>query len=103
MCKLVNICGGGVRKLVDLNKALLGKWLWRFGLEEHRLHRCVLVAKYGLSGGGGVVIQFVGLMVVACGKVLWVFGIILSSMWDFGWGMVITPICGMIVDVVTLI
>ena len=52
VCSPVKDGGMGVRNLVVLNKALLGKWLWRFGLEEHRLWRCVLVAKYGLCTEG---------------------------------------------------
>uniref|UniRef100_A0A2N9IL89 Reverse transcriptase zinc-binding domain-containing protein n=1 Tax=Fagus sylvatica TaxID=28930 RepID=A0A2N9IL89_FAGSY len=44
--------GLGVRNLTLFNKALLGKWLWRFGLEEHHLWRRVLVAKYGVELGG---------------------------------------------------
>jgi hypothetical protein len=34
------------------NRALLGKWLWRFGREENHLWRRVIVAKYGIEGGG---------------------------------------------------
>jgi hypothetical protein len=43
--------GLGVRNLVLTNKALLGKWLWRFGLEESHLWRRVLVAKFGTEVG----------------------------------------------------
>jgi hypothetical protein len=52
VCSPVKDGGLGIRRLVDFNKALLGKWLWRFGMEDHRIWRCVLVAKYGLRIGG---------------------------------------------------
>ena len=39
--------GLGIRKLTTFNKALLGKWLWRFGIEENRLWRRVVVLKFG--------------------------------------------------------
>jgi hypothetical protein len=46
-------CGGlGVKSLTLFNKALLGKWLWRFGVEESHLWRRVIVAKYGMEWGG---------------------------------------------------
>ena len=37
------------------NEALLGKWLWGFGIEEDALWRQVIEMKYGcvLGGGGG--------------------------------------------------
>jgi hypothetical protein len=41
-----------LRDLVVFNKALLGKWLWRFGVEESKFWRCVLAAKYGEIGRG---------------------------------------------------
>ncbi|RVW16952.1 LINE-1 reverse transcriptase-like [Vitis vinifera] len=39
--------GLGLRKLVPLNKALLGKWVWRFANAKEEMWKCVLVAKYG--------------------------------------------------------
>ena len=44
--------GLGIRELTTFNKALLGKWLWRFGKEEDRLWRRVVVSKYGEEWGG---------------------------------------------------
>ncbi|KAJ9677832.1 hypothetical protein PVL29_022672 [Vitis rotundifolia] len=39
--------GLGLRKLVFLNKALLGKWVWRFAHAKEEMWKRVLVAKYG--------------------------------------------------------
>ncbi|RVW82343.1 putative ribonuclease H protein [Vitis vinifera] len=44
--------GLGLRKLIPLNKALLGKWIWRFACEKENLWKQVLVAKYGQEGFG---------------------------------------------------
>ena len=43
--------GLGVRKIITFNKALLGKWLWRFGVEETRLWRRVVALKFGEEWG----------------------------------------------------
>ena len=52
VCAPLEIGGLGVRKLTTFNKALLGKWLWRFGLEETRLWRRVVAFKFGEEWGG---------------------------------------------------
>ncbi|RVW95136.1 putative ribonuclease H protein [Vitis vinifera] len=39
--------GLGLRKLVHLNKALHGKWVWRFARAKEEMWKRVLVAKYG--------------------------------------------------------
>ncbi|KAL5563761.1 hypothetical protein UlMin_033508 [Ulmus minor] len=52
--------GGKGKSLVDWklvctpkeNKALLGKWLWRFPLEQHTLWAAVIRSKYGLNREG---------------------------------------------------
>ena len=43
----------GVRKLTTFNKPLLGKWLWRFGVEKTRLWRRVITLKFGEEWGDG--------------------------------------------------
>uniref|UniRef100_A0A2N9J5R7 Reverse transcriptase domain-containing protein n=1 Tax=Fagus sylvatica TaxID=28930 RepID=A0A2N9J5R7_FAGSY len=52
VCQPIHSGGLGIRNLRMFNKALLGKWLWRFGNEREALWRQVIVAKYGISHGG---------------------------------------------------
>ena len=47
MCAPIANGGLGIRKITTFNKALLGKWLWRFGNEETRLWRRVVARKFG--------------------------------------------------------
>ena len=54
VCSPIVNGGLGIRLLTPFNWALLDKWLWRFGREETHLWRRVLVAKYGLEGGGWI-------------------------------------------------
>lgn len=42
------------------NKALLGKWIWTFGMEETALWR-VVVDKYGIMDGGSSIKNIVTL------------------------------------------
>ena len=52
VCSPINYGGLGVRKIAVFNKALLGKWLWRFCIEESKLWRRVIATKYGVNSGG---------------------------------------------------
>ena len=42
----------GIRKVRLFNEALLGKWLWRFGMARAALWRQVIGGKYGCEWGG---------------------------------------------------
>ena len=44
--------GLGIRRMGLLNKALLGKWIWRFAVEKDVLWKKVIGVKHGLEGCG---------------------------------------------------
>ena len=44
--------GLGIRRMGSLNKALLGKWIWRFAVEKEVLWKKVIGVKHGLEDGG---------------------------------------------------
>ena len=44
--------GLGIRKIDLLNKALMGKWIWRFAFEKDILWKKVIGVKYGQEGFG---------------------------------------------------
>ena len=52
MCADKEKGGLGLRKLACLNKALLGKWIWRFARAKEDLWKKVLEAKYGQEDFG---------------------------------------------------
>ena len=80
----------GIRKLTTFNKALLGKWLWRFGIEENRFWRRVVALKFGEEWGGWTSKLGRGVfMVVVCGEVSGWTGKFLTKMSiiSLGWGI----------------
>lgn len=52
VCGLVSQGGLGIWTVKLMNKALLGKWLWRFNSEKLHLWHKVIVAKYGVTDMG---------------------------------------------------
>ena len=52
VCSPISSGGLGIRNIRLFNEALLGKWLWRFGIEEDALWRQVIEMKYGCVWGG---------------------------------------------------
>ena len=52
VCNHIASGGLGIRKVRLFNEALLGKWLWRFGMEKVALWRQVIEVKYGCEWGG---------------------------------------------------
>jgi hypothetical protein len=46
--------------LIQFNRALLGKWMWRFAKEREVLWRSVIEVKYGSLRGGWCSSEVVG-------------------------------------------
>jgi hypothetical protein len=53
ICDSIRYGGLGIRNVVGFNKALLGKWLWRYAMEREALWLKVIDAKYGSMWGVG--------------------------------------------------
>ena len=47
VCTDKNKGGLGLRKIVMLNRALLGKWIWKYAYEKDNLWKQVITTKYG--------------------------------------------------------
>ena len=52
VCQSKEKGGLGIRNLTNFNRALLGKWCWRFSTEDNSMWRGVIILKYGLEEGG---------------------------------------------------
>jgi hypothetical protein len=79
------------------NKALLGKWLQRFGQEEHSLWRQVIESKYGLKRGGWCSEEARGPS--AFGGILERVGVLFPTSFPTRLEMVLTLVSGMMYGV----
>jgi hypothetical protein len=52
ICSPIKAGGLGVCNVINFNRALLGKWIWRFSQERNALWRSVIEVKYGSMRGG---------------------------------------------------
>ena len=69
VCAPISSGGLGIRKIRLFNIALLGKQLWRFGIEMDALWRQVIELKYGCLWGNSVPDLSMVLMVLVYGRV----------------------------------
>jgi hypothetical protein len=60
VCMSISMGELGVRNLLRFNHALLGKWLWCYGLDRKAWWRVVVDSKYGSSWGGWCSSELVG-------------------------------------------
>ena len=52
ICEPIPSGGLGIKNMQSFNQSLLGKWLWRYGMDRESLWRQVVEAKYGSMWGG---------------------------------------------------
>ena len=52
MCYAKEKVGLGIHSLSIVNKALLGKWVWKFAEEENSVWKYVIKLKYHKEEGG---------------------------------------------------
>jgi hypothetical protein len=71
VCSPLSEGGLGLRKLVDFNRALLGKWLWRYGHEREAWWRVVVEAKYGSMWGDWCTVPHTGVSRASLWKNIW--------------------------------
>jgi hypothetical protein len=68
VCNPISEGGLGIRNLVMFNWALLGKWLWRYGIEREAWWKIVVDSKFGSLWGGWCSLELVGVFRVGLWK-----------------------------------
>jgi hypothetical protein len=77
----------GVHNFIQLNRALLRKWLWRYAREGEALWRLVSETKFKSLSGSGCAKEVLGTFGVACGKILEEGGISFTTLFDLRRGL----------------
>jgi len=85
VCSLIPEGGLGIRNLRIFNKALLGKWLWRYAHEREGWWKSIVDAKYGSSWAGWCSLDPLGLTEWGFGRTLGRGGVCFVAIPDLFW------------------
>jgi hypothetical protein len=87
VCSPISEGGLGIWNLIIFNKALLGKWLWRYVHEREALWRSVVDAKYGSTWAGWCSLDPPDLTEWGFGRTLGRGGVCFAAILDLIWAM----------------
>ena len=99
VCSPYSHGGLAIKNIRRFNEALLGKWLWRFGVARVAFWRKIIMVKYGSLEGGWVSKVPSGRMEWGCGSLSAPDGLRSQSLWLLRWGMVLLFDFGMMCGV----
>jgi hypothetical protein len=100
VCSPISNGGLGIRNLRIFNKALLGKWLWRYAHERGAWWKSVVDAKYGSNWAGWCSLNPLGHTEWGFGRILGRGGVCFAAIpnlfWEMDLGFAFGTMCGVV-------